>query len=256
MASKRPYTVDELVTPTKRVNRTNKPYPTPDTSVATSTHGTNSVSALVSSTNVSLAPTPTTLKSGKDITVQDIVKHPNYVANITGTKWIQDTVYVKQLVSADGKPVSLLLFGTINTSQCGIYGDYSPAHQDSLSKANLKWTIRCPADHSSVFLEQVEHLQRLSNTIEKDFEHNGATMQRPVKNAAEFEMRNKLARKRRDPNIIVKPNDLREETHWQRCSKSGYEPNPLRIGVYDYFGHSKEFTEYESTLLPGTTVVI
>ncbi|KAI8891809.1 hypothetical protein BC833DRAFT_626447 [Globomyces pollinis-pini] len=37
---------------------------------------------------------------------------------------------------------------------------------------------------------------------------------------------------------------------------AGFQVVAEELRANNYFGHSKEFTEYESTLLPGTTVVI
>ncbi|KAI8892830.1 hypothetical protein BC833DRAFT_662095 [Globomyces pollinis-pini] len=99
----------------------------------------------------------------------------------------------------------------------------------------MKWTLTGPMDYASSFLRQVASLQKLTNSITPGFDSNGRTIQRPVKNAAEFEIRCKLTRKRPNQNVI---------------------PNTLPIGVFNCEGERESFEQYEDTLQAGTSVVV
>ncbi|KAJ2991807.1 hypothetical protein HDV02_003474, partial [Globomyces sp. JEL0801] len=167
------------------------------------------------------------------------------------------TPFVKQLVMAEsGEPATFLLFGTLSLSACGIYGDFVPQFRDTLKKANMKWTLRVPKTHSSFFLKQMDTINKLTETIQNGLLENGLVAQRPVKNDAEFEIRCKLARKRRPGSVIVRPEDIGNERYWQRCSSEGWEPNVLSLGVHSYDGVPQRFEEYANTLVSGTSVVV
>ncbi|KAI8894072.1 hypothetical protein BC833DRAFT_661167 [Globomyces pollinis-pini] len=94
-------------------------------------------------------------RKGSEIRVLDIVQHPKWVGNIDETQWRPLTPFVKQLVCAKGDPLVMLLFGTLSMSICGIYGDFVRQFRDSLTKANMKWTLRIPTEYVKYLLNTV-----------------------------------------------------------------------------------------------------
>ncbi|KAJ2990965.1 hypothetical protein HDV02_004061 [Globomyces sp. JEL0801] len=211
-------------------------------------------SQTISETAIDLCDPPR--RTGRDISVSDIVKHPKWIGNIQATKWDTLTPFVKQLVTDDGAPATFLVFGTISMSVCGRYGDFVPQFRDTLKKANLKWSLRVPTEQSTLFLQQIKQLNTITCTISPDFKDTSIGSQRPVKNDVEFELRCKLVRKRRPNTTIVAPADMDNERYWSRCSADGYEPNILPLGVHSYEGILQPFGNYEDVLQPGTTVVV
>ncbi|KAI8891514.1 hypothetical protein BC833DRAFT_626796, partial [Globomyces pollinis-pini] len=195
-------------------------------------------------------------KTGKDISISQVVAHPSWIGNIKEGTWAEDTMFIKKLVNAKKETVVFLLFGTINVAVCGPYGDYVPQFRDSISKANMKWILRSPQEQTSHFSDQITAITRLSNTIEKNFGENGGNKQRPNKSSAEFEIRCKLARKRKDGTTVIKPNDIEGENHWSVCSEAGFEPNVIQNGVFDYDGQRIGFENYQDVLKPGVNVVV
>ncbi|KAJ2989932.1 hypothetical protein HDV02_004699, partial [Globomyces sp. JEL0801] len=196
------------------------------------------------------------VRTGREINVFDVTNHPKWVCNLKQTTWQPLTPFIKQLVLEDGQPATMLLFGTISMSFCGRYGDFVPQFRDSLTKANMKWTLRVPTEHQALFLSQVQSIKDLSNSVSEMFKENALIAQRPAKNDAEFEVRCKLVRKRRANSVVVQPEDMENKSYWKRCVQDGFEPNTLPLGVISYEGQVQDFINYENTLQSGTSVVV
>ncbi|KAJ2990877.1 hypothetical protein HDV02_004084 [Globomyces sp. JEL0801] len=267
--SKRSADFDYLPQTPKRQSRKPDAYPTPQKDIGLAafpntipppvftTESSNPTVQEPTSVNQQRStPLLAPMRKGKDITIPDITAHEKWIGSIGETAWQPLTPFVKQLTDSNNQPVTFLLFGVICSSTCGIYGDHVAQYSDSLTKANMKWTLRASNEHSNLFLRQLDVINTITNTIDKDFKLNGSIVQRPVKNAAEVEIRCKLVKKRKPRSTIVLPEDDENKRLWAKCSKDGYEPNTLPLGLWDFDGELQPFLGYENTLVPGTSVVV
>ncbi|KAJ2992515.1 hypothetical protein HDV02_003007 [Globomyces sp. JEL0801] len=194
-------------------------------------------------------------KHGSSISVLRVIESPFWIASVGSTKWVTESPWKQKLISDTGDTIFFILFGTINTAQCGKYGDYVPLFKDSFTKANMKWVLRSPEGHHEDFRKQLFAIEKLSDSISDYFKDNGISKHRPVKTMAELELRCKLVKPRVEGAVTIKPTDSEGQKHWATCFDKGFEPNTMPKGVYSYEGEKVGFEDYEKTLRPGTNVV-
>ena len=183
----------ENIPPPKKMKTTQnvlmaEPYPTPNK---------NSQNNRTKTSNFSSAAEPEVVeaKKGFDFDFANISSKPQYVTNLKGVKWIaQQSGKVMELQTDNGNAAQTILFGKINRSLFGIYGDFNPNYHTNLLESGNRWLtlkiIPVPG-LSDEFVKQVDALQKIENMIGERFSESGPKY-RAVKSPQEIQISRRL----------------------------------------------------------------
>ena len=134
-------------------------------------------------------------KKGYDFDFANIASKPQYVTNLKGVKWMaQQSGKIMELQTENGNAAQTILFGKINRSLFGIYGDFNPNYHSNLLEGGNRWLtlkiIPVPG-LTDEFVKQVDALQKIENMIDERFSESGPKY-RAVKSPQEIQISRRL----------------------------------------------------------------
>ena len=148
-------------------------------------------------------------KKGYDFDFQTIANKHQFSTNLKNVKWVpQQSGKVMELQNENGSAAQVILFGRINRSLVGIYGDFNPLYHKNLLEGGNRWlTLKLiPVDGMvDEFVKQVDALLKIENTINPKFEESAQKF-RAVKGPQEIQISRKLIAPVKGPNSFA-PDD-------------------------------------------------
>lgn len=190
--------------------------------------------------NIADGPPQNAKRSGKDLQIPFIMKHPKYFTNMDPKQHqFSNKGKIHKLIDKEGHEVSFLLAGVISTGYLGKYGNWNEEYDKTLDRARFSVLLQAidgyELEHEDMVIKMRE-LETQKFGVGKDF--TAEDKQLAVKGGNRILLKRKIWRFADDLNKIKTVKDDENRTLWEDANRSKKEPNFYPNGAYDYNGMS------------------
>jgi hypothetical protein len=175
--------------------------------------------------------------AGKDLIIDNILNNASYLSNLNvAAMHFEQKGKIHRLVDLSGKPVSVLMVGTLSSVNLGKYGTFNMEYERSLERARLSFHLQgmpgWESEHEKL-VKKINELEQKQFGVGKLF--TAEDKQLALKPGDRILLKRKIWRMA-DEVVQMPIIDDPGLTLWADMIASKKVPNYFQLGAYDYNG--------------------
>lgn len=175
--------------------------------------------------------------AGKDLIIDNILNNASYLSNLNvAAMHFEQKGKIHRLVDLSGKPVSVLMVGTLSSVNLGKYGTFNMEYERSLERARLSFHLQgmpgWESEHEKL-VKKINELEQKQFGVGKLF--TAEDKQLALKPGDRILLKRKIWRMA-DEVVQMPVIDDPGLTLWADMIASKKVPNYFQLGAYDYNG--------------------